>query len=224
MESLPPVPGHSSLKDQAYRAIKEAILSFQLKPGDPLVESDLASQLGISKTPVRDALFELEKEGLVTKVLFKGSYVSELTPDDVKEIFEIRAVLEGLAARLAAINWTDQDTAAAQSLVDQQEASALEGNNTLSSQMNKKFHELVITRAQNHLLTPIYLNLDDHLRRYRILSSYQKGRLEKSVEEHRQLIQAFDEKDAARAETLMRAHLGSVLDDLIHQGMLTQQE
>jgi len=223
MESLPPVQGHFSLKDQAYRAIKEAILSFQFKPGDPLVESDLAAQLGISKTPVRDALFELEKEGLVSKVLFKGTYVSDVTPEDVKQIFEIRAVLEGLAARLAAAFWSSQDTAAARSLVDQQEVAAREGNNTQSSQMNKQFHELVINRANNRLLTSMLRNLDDHLRRYRILSSYQKGRLEKSVEEHQRVIQALDEKDAAGAETLMRAHLRSVLDDLIHQGMLQEQ-
>jgi len=223
MESLPPVPGHLSLKDQAYRAIKEAILSFQFKPGDPLVESDLASQLGISKTPVRDALFELEKEGLVTKILFKGTYVSDVSPEDVKQIFEVRAVLEGLAARLAVLNWSSQDTEAARNLLDQQEAAAREGNNTLSSQMNKQVHELVINRANNRLLTSMLRNLDDHLRRYRTLSSYQKGRLVKSVEEHQQVIQALDEMDAARAETLMRAHLRSVLDDLIHQGMLKDQ-
>ncbi len=96
------VTGPVSLKDKAYHAIKAAILSLKLKPGDPLVESDLAQQLGISKTPVRDALLELEREGFVTKVPFKGTYVTEITLKDVREVFQVRAVLEGLAARLAA--------------------------------------------------------------------------------------------------------------------------
>jgi DNA-binding GntR family transcriptional regulator len=223
MESLPPVQGHLSLKDQAYRLIKEAILAYQFKPGDPLVEADLASQLGISKTPVRDALLELEKEGLVTKILFKGTYVSEVTPDDVKQIFEIRAVLEGLAAGLAAAHWSGSESSAAQILLAQQEAAAREGNLALSSQMNKQFHELVIQRANNRMLASMLRNLDDHLRRYRTISSYQKGRLEKSVAEHQQVLQALKQNDAAGAETLMRAHLRSVLEDLIHRGMFEEQ-
>ena len=80
---LPKVAEPVSLKDKAYNAIKGAILSLKLKPGDPLVESDLAQQLGISKTPVRDALLELEREGFVTKVPFKGTYVTEITLKDV---------------------------------------------------------------------------------------------------------------------------------------------
>ncbi|MBI4757519.1 MAG: GntR family transcriptional regulator, partial [Chloroflexi bacterium] len=96
------VEGPLSLKDKAYAAIKDAILSLQLKPGEPLVETELAEQLGISKTPVRDALQHLERGGFVTRVLFKGTYVTEVTLKDLKEVFQLRAVLEGLAARLAA--------------------------------------------------------------------------------------------------------------------------
>jgi DNA-binding GntR family transcriptional regulator len=146
-----------------------------------------------------------------------------VTPDDVKQIFEIRAVLEGLAAGLAAAHWSGSESSAAQILLAQQEAAAREGNLALSSQMNKQFHELVIQRANNRMLASMLRNLDDHLRRYRTISSYQKGRLEKSVAEHQQVLQALKQNDAAGAETLMRAHLRSVLEDLIHRGMFEEQ-
>ena len=90
-----------SLKDKAHAAIKDAILSFKLEPGAPLVETQLAEELGISKTPVRAALEELEREGFVTRILFKGTYVTEVTVKDLVEIFQLRAVLEGLATHLA---------------------------------------------------------------------------------------------------------------------------
>jgi DNA-binding GntR family transcriptional regulator len=79
---LPKVEAVRTLKEQAYETIKEAILSMQLEPGYPLVEEELAHQLGVSKTPVRDALNDLERDGLVTKILFKGTYVSETSARD----------------------------------------------------------------------------------------------------------------------------------------------
>ena len=106
-----------SLKDRAYAAIKEAILSLKLQPGTLLVETELARQLGISKTPVRDALQELEREGLVTRILFKGTYVTEVSARDAEEIFQLRAVLEGLAARLATPRLTPEDLARARQLL-----------------------------------------------------------------------------------------------------------
>ena len=92
----------STLTERVYSSVKEAILSLNLKPGSPLVEDELAGQLGTSKTPVRDALLALERDGLVTKIPYKGTYVSELTEDDAVEIFQLRSALEGLASRLAA--------------------------------------------------------------------------------------------------------------------------
>ena len=99
--SITPIDGPNSLKDRAYHRIKAAILNLELKPGDPLVEGELAERLGISKTPVRDALTELRREGLVTKIPYSGTCVSEITQQDIRDIIQIRGVLEALAARLA---------------------------------------------------------------------------------------------------------------------------
>jgi DNA-binding GntR family transcriptional regulator len=207
-----------SLKDKAYDAIKSAILSLKLKPGAPLVESNLAQQLGISKTPVRDALLELEREGFVTKILFKGTYVTEVTLKDVREVFQVRAVLEGLAARLAAPLFSAEELEEAEQIITAAEAALAEGDIALCSEYGKRFHRLIINKADNQQLQPIILNLDDHLQRFRLLSDQINGRLNKSLKEHRKVLDALRRSDPTAAEEAMRGHLSSVLQDLSEEG------
>jgi len=211
---LPRVAEPVSLKDKAYRAIKSAILSLKLRPGDPLVESDLAQQLGISKTPVRDALLELEQEGFVTKVLFKGTYVTEVTLKDVREIFQLRAVLEGLAARLATPLFSSQELDLIAENLAVAEAALAEGNLDLCSVRGKGLHDVIINKADNQRMTLIIRNLDDHVQRFRLLSDQISGRLNKSVKEHRRVLEALRQRDPVAAEQAMRDHLFSVLQDL----------
>jgi DNA-binding GntR family transcriptional regulator len=215
---LPKVTEPVSLKDKAYNAIKSAILSLKLKPGDPLVESDLAQQLGISKTPVRDALLELEREGFVTKILFKGTYVTEITLKDVREAFQVRAVLEGLAARLAVPLLSAEELEEAEKIITAAEAALAEGDIALCSEHGKQFHSLIINKADNHRLQPLIRNLDDHLQRFRLLSDQINGRLNKSLTEHRKVLEALRRRDPIAAEEAMRGHLSSVLQDLSEEG------
>jgi DNA-binding GntR family transcriptional regulator len=206
------------LKARAYAAVKEAILSLRFEPGMPLVESDLAQQLGISKTPVRDALQELEREGFVTRVPFKGTYVTDVTVTDIVEFFQLRAALEGFAARLAApmlsdaeLDQLDRDLAAA--------AVALaEGDLARCSSLGQCLHNACLDKAGNARLASITRNLDDHVRRLRILSDRISGRLGKSAQEHRRILAAMRLRDPSAAEEAMRSHLLSVLQDLSAPG------
>lgn len=213
-DQLSPIPGPTSLKQQAYEAIKEAILTLRFKPGDALVEADLAERLGVSKTPVRDALSDLEKEGLVVRVLHKGTYVSKITKRDICEIFELRAVLEGLAARLATANITAEDLDALQALLREQDESLARGDIAQASLCNRRFHAAIIKKAGRHRLLDILTHLEDHTQRFRVLSDHLHGRLNKSTGEHARVLDAFRQGDAEAAERAMRAHLHSVLDDL----------
>jgi DNA-binding GntR family transcriptional regulator len=215
---LPKVAEPVSLKDKAYNVIKSAILSLKLKPGDPLVESDLAQQLGISKTPVRDALLELEREGFVTKILFKGTYVTEVTLKDVREVFQVRAVLEGLAARLAAPLLSAEELEDTEEIITAAEAALAEGDIALCSEHGKRFHNLIINKAGNQWLQSITRNLDDHLQRFRLLSDQINGRLNKSLKEHRKILEALRGRDPLAAEESVRDHLFSVLQDLSEEG------
>lgn len=215
---LPKVAEPVSLKDKAYHAIKNAILSLKFKPGDPLVESDLAQQLGISKTPVRDALLELEREGFVTKVLFKGTYVTEVKLQDVREAFQIRAVLEGLAARLATPLFSIEELEEAEKFIAEAEAVLAEGDTALCSELGRRFHNLIINKADNQRLQHIIRNLDEHHQRFRLLSDQISGRLNKSLKEHRKVLEALQRRDPAAAEEALRGHLFSVLQDLSEEG------
>jgi DNA-binding GntR family transcriptional regulator len=213
-----------SLKDQAYLAIKGAILTLELEPGQALVESELAEQLGISKTPVRTALHELEREGLVTRVLYKGTYVAEVTLRDVQEIFQLRAVLEGLAARLAAPAFDEAELAEARETLRLMEAAVELGDRDLASGYGKHFHDLILHKANNQRLQVIVHNLDDHLQRYRLLSDQISGRLEKSLGEHKRTLEALEQRDPDLAEQALKEHLHSVLEELSSEQTLGQEQ
>jgi DNA-binding GntR family transcriptional regulator len=218
--TLTPVQGPVSLEKLAYDAIKAGILNFQLMPGETVVESELARQLGISKTPVRDALSRLEKEGFIQKTPYKGYTVALITKETVVEIFEIRAALEGVAARHAAEKFSEQDLATAQELLEKHRLALADQSIQRASQLNKQFHELILQKSGNQRLRQILSNLDEHLQRYRLLSNFQAGRIEKSVAEHNQIFEAIREKRAEDAETAARQHLLSVLEDLKNQDFM----
>ena len=211
---LDTVGGPISLKDKAYTAIKDAIVSVKLKPGTPLVETQLAEELGISKTPVRAALEELEREGFVTRILFKGTYVTEVTVKDLVEIFQLRAVLEGLAARIATPLFSPRQLDRIAQNLTAAEAALAEGDLALCSELGKSLHDAIIDKADSQRLTLIIRNLDDHVQRFRAISDQISGRLNKSVKEHRQVLDGLRRRDPDAAAQAMRNHMHSVLQDL----------
>lgn len=221
--SLNRFEGPVSLKELAYTAIKSAILSLRLKPDTPLVESELADQLGISKTPVRDALQELEREGFVTRILFKGTYVTEVTMKDMTEIFQLRAVLEGFAAYLATPLFSPTELDRIDENLTASEIALSAGDLVCCSDLGKSLHDMIISKADNQRLAQIIHNLDDHVQRFRCMSDQISGRLNKSVREHRRVLAALRLHDAAAAELAMRDHLFSVLRDLSLPEELVQQ-
>jgi DNA-binding GntR family transcriptional regulator len=208
------------LKDKAYAAIKDAILTVRLQPGMPLVESELAQQLGISKTPIRDALQELEREGFVSRALYKGAQVTDVTVKDIVEVFQLRAVLEGLAARLVAPLFLDEELDRLSGILSSAEAALEAGDRKLCSAEGRKLHFAIIDKAEadNLRLASITRNLDDHVLRFRILSDRISGRLDKSVVEHRRVLDALYRRDSLAAEKAMRDHLFSVQHDLSASG------
>jgi DNA-binding GntR family transcriptional regulator len=203
-----------SLKHQAHAIIKDAILTLKLEPGSPLVERDVAQQLGISKTPVRDALQELAREGFVIRVPFKGTYVTDVTIADLTEVFQLRAVLEGLAARLAAPLFSDSELDQLARDLDAAEQALHSGDLILCSEMGRRLHAAIIGKANNERLASIIGNLDDHVRRFRAMSDRISGRLDTSVHEHRGILAALVARDPAAAEQAIRDHLSSVLQVL----------
>lgn len=212
--TLGSVRGLQTLTQQAYSVIKEAILQLKLAPGTPLVEEELAFQLGTSKTPVRDALLELERDGLVIRIPYKGTYVSEISEQDAKEIFELHAVLEGLAGRLATASLTPEELDQAEAILDAYDQALAAEDWEAATACGQQFHRIVIQRASNHRLLAILRTLDDQLHRLRRISNQDLVRLQKSAGEHRRILAALREGDPELVEAAFREHHHSVLHDL----------
>lgn len=212
--ALEPITNPASREKIAYDAIKGAILSFQIQPGEALIEGTLAKQLGISKTPVRESLSRLEKEGFIVKTPYKGYTAADISTTEVIEIFQTRAVLEGLAARLSAERMSPEDLHRIANVLAAHELAISANRFEQAATLNRQFHQLIILKAANQRLMQILANLDDHLVRYRLLATFQPGRQEKSIHEHRKCLEALRQGNPDSAETTMRGHLLSVLEDL----------
>jgi DNA-binding GntR family transcriptional regulator len=203
-----------SLADRAYETIRDAILTMSLKPGEALVEARLANALGISKTPIRQALHRLEQTGLVVGLANRGYFVSSLTQRDASEIMEIRAVLEGLAARRACERLSDTELSELESLLDQARRAYESGQAELCAELGHQFHQALLVKADNQRLSLMIGILSDQFHRIRLLSSHIPGRLPHSVEEHAQLLDALRSRDVELAETRMREHLIAVYQEI----------
>lgn len=203
-----------SLADGAYERIREAILQMALRPGEPLVEAKLAATLGISKTPIRQALRRLEQSGLVVVVPNRGYFVSELTQHDAHEILELRAVLEGLAIFRACARLSDEEIEHLEDLLHQQHDAYDRGELDLAAEIGHQFHRVLHQKADNQRLSMMLDMLSDQFHRIRLLSSHIPGRLPRSMEEHAELFAALRARDATRAEACMRAHLFAVYEEV----------
>ena len=173
------VNSYQPLREIVCEVLRDAIRGGVLKPGEWLKENDLADELLVSRTPVREAIRKLEQEGYVVTVPRRGAYVASVSIRDINEIFEIRAALEVLACELAAERITE----------------------------DIEFHELLYQAARNERLLAIIGNLREQLTRFRTISMSYPGRLKATLEEHRSLVDAIGSGDARRARKMAAKHM-----------------
>jgi DNA-binding GntR family transcriptional regulator len=215
---------NSHLKDEAYRVIKEAITSLQFGPGDPVIEGDLARRLGISKTPVRNALVRLEQEGLVQTLPFRGTFVAAVSVSDVRELYEVRGALEELAIRLLMEHLSPSDVLDLRGAISGVEVKLQEGHLEESFDSIREFHDGIVSRSGNHWLIEMYGNLADHLTRIRNICGHIPGRVEKSAREHEKIIDSIEKYDSLGAIAALRAHLESLTEDYSRAAAETIQQ
>jgi DNA-binding GntR family transcriptional regulator len=211
LRSLPPP---SSLTRQAYELIKEAILTWELRPGDILVERQLAKRLGISKTPVRDALLMLEQEGFVVKEPYRGTTVAPISLKDAEEIRQLRETLEGLAVRIAAPLFSPLDLEEARAHVSSAEVALEQGDVTLAAEKVEKFHQLLVQKAENKRLSHFIQQLDDHSQRLNMVLRQIPGRAQRSIEEHKRILAAIEENNPALAVQAVQEHIRSLFQEV----------
>lgn len=200
-----------TLAEQVYAFLKNAIVSGDMHPGERLKELELGRSLGASRTPVREALSWLEQEGLVKPLRSGGLMVVELTESDVDEIFGLIQVLESYAGRLAAARITARGLERLKSLCDRAERLPDEERERLS-ELNWKFHELLIEAAGQQRLQELIRNLRSAMQPYRAVTLASGEFRARSVAEHREMIALLRARDGLRVQQLMFDHIGAARD------------
>jgi DNA-binding GntR family transcriptional regulator len=196
-------------------AIREAIINGVLKPRERLMEIQLADELGVSRTPIREAFRKLELEGFIVMVPRKGAYVADISFKDIADVFEIRAALEGLASALAAERITDEELEEMERLLVEK-AEAI-GNNDMERlvEVDTKFHEAIYRASRNQRLFTIINNLREQIQRFRTQSLSYPGRMKQSLDEHRSIVEAIQSRDTALARQVAQEHIENAENSMI---------
>lgn len=215
MGNLSKIEGYELLSQKVYRILKTGIVKKYLKPGTKLLEVKIAKQMGVSRTPVREAIRELAAEGFVKISPNQGVIVSIASIEDTQEVLQIRSVLEGLAARLATKVINGEEIKELEKYIEQMEYYANKDNALAFSKMDVKFHELILNICGNNRLIQIRKNLSDQAHRYRIRSLSIPGRLKHSLKEHQEIVKALKRKDSEQAGRSSQKHIENVLKNIL---------
>ncbi|MDI6870567.1 MAG: GntR family transcriptional regulator [Bacillota bacterium] len=203
-------PENKALRVEVANEIVRAIANGHFKPGDRLVEQHIAKEMGISRAPIREALRELEGQGIVVTVPRKGAFVSHLGQEDVEELFTLRSVVEGLAARLAATRVSGRDLAQLTRYTEEMVAAARRKDTEAFVARDLTFHELIWTRSEHKRLLKVLDGIRTLTRLFMVISKHALTTDEQLVQEaegHKPIIEALGARDAERAEAVIRAHI-----------------
>jgi DNA-binding GntR family transcriptional regulator len=196
-----------TLWERVHQHLREEILSDRLPAGTELSEVALARELGVSRGPIRESIVRLASEGLVLVRPRRGAVVRSLSRDEFVQAYQVREALEVMAVRLAVPRLTDADFAELQRINDELERIAESGDVGGFFETNASFHAVFVAASGNDALGEIYRQLLGQMGRYRMQSLSLRGNLERSIAEHRAIVQAAGERDAARAANLMAEHI-----------------
>jgi DNA-binding GntR family transcriptional regulator len=209
---------HRQLKDTVYQQLRDDIVSGVLPPGAVLREAELAPRFGVSKTPLRDALVRLQKDGFVAIPPYRSAVVVGYSRTDLREIYELRELLEGYCARQAASH-ISADGLAELARIVRASAECVAGGEVAGGRADElaelldQFDLVMYAQARNSRIDEMVGNIRGHIKRIGRLTTGIPGRLAKSVPEHEAIYEAIVQRDGAAAEALMRRHILSVMAD-----------
>jgi DNA-binding GntR family transcriptional regulator len=209
--AVQPIEAEPSFRDRAYAALKRAVTTMDIySTPHPirLEERQLSQDLGISRTPIREALNRLEQEGFIRSVPRKGMFIVRKTKKEIIEMIAVWAALESMAARLITQNATDQEIASLRRLFVEFQGPGHTPNLHIDeySEANIRFHQAIVSLAKNKLLTDTMENLFIHMRSIRRKTIVENDRAERSIIDHLNIIEALEKRQTERAEQLVRQH------------------
>ncbi|MEW6660944.1 MAG: GntR family transcriptional regulator [Bacillota bacterium] len=191
--------------EQVYDLLRNAILNGEIRPGERLLQDDLAKRFGISRMPIRDALRLLEADKLVVSVPNKGFMVSDFGEEELNDTFFVRSILEREAVLLAVPNITEEAVKALECLVQEMDQCLEERDLGKLTRLNKEFHSVIYRGVPSQCLLGIIRNLWDNFPRYAMLSTLELA--EKSQEAHRAILEAIKKGDSVKASRVMENHI-----------------
>ena len=204
-----------SLEEMVYSRLEEEILTGELSHGTSLGEIALAKRLGVSRTPIRGALHRLAEEGLVEISPNRGAVVVGVTVDDLIDTYKIRVRLEGLASAMAASRMTNEEKEELRESVELAEYYVAKGNAEKLKELDTEFHNIIYRASGNRMLSRILSELHRNIKTYRKLSMTVPGRVERTAEEHREILNAILAGDVEKADTLTRMHVERAMENMV---------
>lgn len=209
----------AAVKVSAYEHIRRNILDSTVSVGTALSEYQLAKEIGVSRTPVREALKRLEHEGLVRTVARRGTFVADLSVRDIVEIYQVRIQLEAFAARVAAERIEPSEVDDLLEELDRAENLVPRGRLEAAREHDRHLHRQIIESTSNVRLARILMTLDDQVHRIRERAMGHAARVPATLIEHRAVLQAIKTRDGAAAEKAMRDHLQAARDNAVQMAL-----
>ena len=200
-----------NLRGQTYKILKNMIITRELLPGKKIIEETLAQEVGVSRTPIREALFRLEHEGIVEIIPRRGAFVVKQSKDDITEVMQIREVLEALIVRLVTPILTESDILELRDSLDRLRTTPEEERHVIEyNDAELEFHGLLLKRCPNQMLKQMMGMVNARLQIIQLRTVVLPGRAQKSLDEHSEILDMIERRNAEEAERLMRKHVISV--------------
>ena len=208
-----------SLRGRVFQSIREDILSGRYEQNTELKEAAIGAELGVSRTPVREAMRKLEQEGLVTIIPNRGAYVNMITAKDVQDIYVIRSMLEGLCARWATQSITAEQLDSMEETLCLSEYHTSKKNYEKLYELDSLFHEQLYEAGGSRILNHILSDFHDYVKMVRKATISTSSRSVTSTEEHRAIFEAIKEKDPDKAEALAKEHVKHTIESIQAYGL-----
>jgi len=215
MQNTLKIEGYELLSQKVYRVLKTEIVKGFLEPGTKLLENKIAEEMHVSRTPVREAMQKLVAEGFVKTTPNQTMVVTEVFPEDVKEVLQVRGVLEGLAARIVAKKINRQEIDELENIVAQMSLHVSKENLSSYCKVDDEFHDLILNICGNKWIIQIRDNLGSFIYRFRIKSLSVPGRLKHSLEEHQAIMESLKKHNSAEADRLSQVHMGNTVINIL---------
>ena len=212
------------LREVVFKTLRQSILTGELKPGERLMEIHLAEKLGVSRTPIREAIRKLELEGLVTMIPRRGAEVAQITEKSLKDVLEVRRALDALCAELACERITEEETQQLQEACRAFEEATGTGDVTTIAAADVALHDIIVQATGNDRLIQLINNLSEQMYRYRFEYIKDESQHEHLVEEHRMIYDGILKKDKAKAAKAAKLHIDNQEKSIIKQIRLEREQ